>query len=231
MVTKVTASGSTVYVTYGTDQTGGGSGSFTLASASFSSNITWTSSSSSYSIQIRRTSNYTGTSISGNTINGLSGSSWATGNLYLNYASSSTNVRIDASGRLYSNGSQVTSDLRLKRVVGYETEVLERMLKIPVIRYYRTDFALSSEATGFGAQSFLGVFDNVAFLNEDSGYYGIDQCAILGIAFQGLKELYARFRPVENRVKVLEQQVRNLQLRLDNAYREIFNLKQGKEVA
>ena len=51
------------------------------------------------------------------------------------------------------------------------------------------------------------------------------------VAIAGLKELYARFRPVENKVKVLEQQVRNLQARLDNAYKEIFTLKEGKETA
>ncbi len=231
VVTKVTASGSTVYVTYGNDQTGGGGSSFTLASASFSSNIVWSCSSSSYSIQIRRTSNYTGTSISGNTVNGLSGSSWSLGNLYLNYKSGSVNVRIDNSGRLYINGSQVTSDIRLKSIVGYEKNVLDRIMRIPVIHYTRTDLTDGMEYTGFSAQSFIGVFRNVTFLNEDSGYYGINEGAILGIAFQGLKELYARFRPVENRVKVLEQRVRNLQLRLDNAYREIFNLKQGKEDA
>lgn len=231
VVTKVTASGSTVYVTYGNDQTGGGGSSFTLASASFSSNIVWSCSSSSYSIQIRRTSNYTGTSISGNTVNGLSGSSWSLGNLYLNYKSGSVNVRIDNSGRLYINGSQVTSDIRLKSIVGYEKNVLDRIMRIPVIHYTRTDLTDGMEYTGFSAQSFIGVFRNVTFLNEDSGYYGINEGAILGIAFQGLKELYARFRPVESKVKVLEQQIRNLQLRLDNAYREIFNLKQGKEVA
>ena len=46
------------------------------------------------------------------------------------------------------------------------------------------------------------------------------------IAIQGVKELYTRFLPVENKVKILESRVRNLQQRLDNAYREIFELKQ-----
>ena len=231
VVTKVTASGSTVYVTYGTDQTGGGGSSFTLASASFSSNIIWTSSSYSYSIQVRRMSNNTGTSLSGNVVNGLNGSSWTLGNLYLNYNSGSVNVRIDNSGRLYTNGSQVTSDIRLKSIVGHEENVLDRIMRIPVIHYTRTDLADGMEYTGFSAQSFIGVFRNVTFLNEDSGYYGINEGAILGIAFQGLKELYSRFRPVENRVKALESRVRNLQQRLDNAYREIFKLKEGKEEA
>ena len=151
--------------------------------------------------------------------------------MYLKYKSGSVNVRIDNSGRLYINGSQVTSDIRLKSIVGYEKNVLDRIMRIPVIHYTRTDLTDGMEYTGFSAQSFIGVFRNVTFLNEDSGYYGINEGAILGIAFQGLKELYASFRPVENRVKVLEQRVRNLQLRLDNAYREIFNLKQGKEDA
>jgi len=40
-----------------------------------------------------------------------------------------------------------------------------------------------------------------------------------------MQELYTRFLPVENKVKILESRVQNLQLRLDNAYREIFELK------
>ena len=57
---------------------------------------------------------------------------------------------------------------------------------------------------------------------------GYDQLGT-AVAIVGIKELYARFRPVENKVKALEGRVRNLQARLDNAYREIFILKEGKE--
>lgn len=165
----------------------------------------------------------------GNSITGYDNTqSQSIGNLYLNYKSGSINVRISNEGKIYSNGSQVTSDLRLKTIVGHEEYVLDRMLRIPVIHYLRNDIPNSGLTTGFGAQHFLGVFDNVTFLNEDSGYYGINEGAILGIAFQGIKELYTRFLPVENKVKTLESRVQNLQLRLDNAYREIFELKQQK---
>ena len=176
----------------------------------------------------RSSSNSIGIKVSGG--NGIIGydntQSQSIGNIYFNYKSESSNVRIDSSGRIYSNGSQITSDLRLKTIVGYEKNVLDRMLKIPVIKFYRNDIPNDEKTTGFGAQSFIGLFDNVTFLNNDSGYYGIKDGAILGITFQGVKELYTRFLPVENKVKILESRVQNLQLRLDNAYREIFELKQ-----
>lgn len=209
-----------------TINTSSSSGSFTLASASFSSNILWTSSSSSYSIQIRRTSNYTATKISGNTINGLSGSSWSNGSLYLNWISSSVNVRIDSDGKIYSNTSQLTSDVRLKNIIGHEEDVLDRMLTIRPIRYKRIDIKNATEETGFGAQHFIGVFDNVCFMNEDSHYYGISNMAITAITWAGINELYTRFKPVESEVEVLKQKVSNLQDRLSNAYREIFALKE-----
>ena len=62
---------------------------------------------------------------------------------------------------------------------------------------------------------------------SDEMRYGVDY-ATLGavVSIQGIKELYTRFRPVENKVKTLESRVQDLQLRLDNAYREIFELKQ-----
>lgn len=224
-------SGSTLYVTVAGQQrsvtlpSSGGS-SFTLSSASFTSDINWTTTDGSNLVIRRTTPNYTGVLFNGNIIYGVANSSNTKGNLYFNWVSSSINIKMDQAGKIYSNGSQVTSDLRLKAIIGYENEVLDRMLMIPVIHYIRKDIPNSELTTGFGAQNFIGVFDNVTFINPDSGYYGINEGAILGIAFQGVKELYTRFLPVENKVKILESRVQNLQLRLDNAYREIFELKQ-----
>lgn len=218
-VTNVTASGNTVYVTKGNISGGDGG-----AASELTSYVT-----TPYSGTIfRRSGNNLGIKVSGgNSLNGYDSSQTNDiGNLYLNYVSGSINVRISNEGKIYSNGSQVTSDLRLKAIIGYENEVLDRMLMIPVIHYIRKDIPNSGLTTGFGAQNFIGVFDNVTFINPDSGYYGINEGAILGIAFQGIKELYTRFLPVENKVKILESRVQNLQLRLDNAYREIFELKQ-----
>lgn len=231
LFSSMSVSGSKLYITIAGQQrsvtlpSSGGS-SFTLTSASFTSDINWTTTNGS-SLVIRRTSpNYTGVMFNGNIIYGVANSSNTEGNLYFNWVSSSINIKMDQAGKIYSNGSQVTSDLRLKAIIGYENEVLDRMLMIPVIHYIRKDIPNSGLTTGFGAQNFIGVFDNVTFINPDSGYYGINEGAILGIAFQGVKELYTRFLPVENKVKILENRVQNLQLRLDNAYREIFELKQ-----
>lgn len=219
VVTNVTASGNTVYVTKGNISGGGGG-----AASELTSDVTTPYSGTLF----RRSGNNLGIKVSGgNSLNGYDSSQTNDiGNLYLNYVSGSINVRISNEGKIYSNGSQVTSDLRLKTIIGYENEVLDRMLMIPIIHYIRKDIPNSGLTTGFGAQNFIGVFDNVTFINPDSGYYGINEGAILGIAFQGVKELYTRFLPVENKVKILESRVQNLQLRLDNAYREIFELKQ-----
>ncbi len=219
VVTNVTASGNTVYVTKGNISGGGGG-----AASELTSDVTTPYSGTLF----RRSGNNLGIKVSGgNSLNGYdSDQPNDIGNVYLNYVSGSINVRISNEGKIYSNGSQVTSDLRLKRIVGYEENVLDRMSRIPVIQYLRNDMPNSALTTGFGAQNFIGVFDNVTFINPDSGYYGINEGAILGIAFQGVKELYTRFLPVENKVKTLESRVQNLQLRLDNAYREIFELKQ-----
>lgn len=218
VVTNVTASGNTVYVTKGNISGGGGG-----AASELTSDVTTPYSGTLF----RRSGNNLGIKVSGgNSLNGYdSDQPNDIGNVYLNYVSGSINVRISNEGKIYSNGSQVTSDLRLKAIIGYENEVLDRMLMIPIIHYIRKDIPNSGLTTGFGAQNFIGVFDNVTFINPDSGYYGINEGAILGIAFQGVKELYTRFLPVENKVKILESRVQNLQLRLDNAYREIFELK------
>lgn len=199
---------------------GGGSSTFTLESATFNSEIIWGCPSNSYGIRIRRTGGYTETRISGNIIDGRNGSSYTIGNLYFNYVAGNTNVRIDNQGRIYSNGSQVTSDLRLKTIEGNEEDVLDRMMQIPVIKYKRNDIKGAEQTTGFGAQSFIGVFDNIAFINEDSGYYGIREFAITAIAFQGCKELYAKY-------KAQQQTIDDLQSKLALLMQEIEKMKGG----
>lgn len=199
---------------------GGGSSTFTLNSATFNSEIIWGCPSNSYGIRIRRTRGSTETRISGNIIDGRTGSSYTIGNLYFNYVAGNTNVRIDNQGRIYSNGSQVTSDLRLKTIEGNEEDVLDRMMQIPVIKYKRNDIKGAEQTTGFGAQSFIGVFDNIAFINEDSGYYGIREFAITAIAFQGCKELYAKY-------KAQQQTIDDLQSKLALLMQEVEKMKGG----
>ena len=199
---------------------GGGSSTFTLKSATFNSEIIWGCPSNSYGIRIRRTGGSTETRISGNIIDGRTGSSYTIGNLYFNYVAGNTNVKIDNQGRIYSNGSQVTSDLRLKTIEGNEEDVLDRMMQIPVIKYKRNDIKGAEQTTGFGAQSFIGVFDNIAFINEDSGYYGIREFAITAIAFQGCKELYTKY-------KAQQQTIDDLQSKLTLLMQEVEKLKGG----
>lgn len=78
---------------------------------------------------------------------------------------------------------------------------------------------------GFIAQEVEEIFPE--FVSEDNGYKLLNYVGLGSVvAVEGVKELYTRFLPVANKVKTLESRVQNLQLRLDNAYREIFELKQ-----
>ena len=120
------------------------------------------------------------------------------------------------------------SDIRFKTIVSDVTGILEHIVKTRVFRYYwkgKGDLKI-----GVSAQDVKEWMPEV--VGYDINYYTLNYSSFAtACAIQGIKELYTRFRPVESKVKMLEQQVRNLQLRLDNAYREIFNLKQGKEEA
>lgn len=146
--------------------------------------------------------------------------------LYFAYnGTSSHKMSLSSSGALYITGSlSQNSDVRLKTVLGDVNNVLEHMLNVRVFRYYLNDDPSHTSQIGFSAQEVLQYWpDNVG--NND-GYYTLNYAGLGAIAFQGVKELYTRFLPVENKVKILESRVQNLQLRLDNAYREIFELKQ-----
>lgn len=171
---------------------------------------------------------------SGNTIGiGMSGGNslfgWNTtsaavqdmGNLYFNYISNNVCVRVDTNGKIYSNGSQLSSDTRQKTIVGNETDVLDRMQKIPVIRYYRVNSIDKIEETGFGAQSFLGVFDNVTSVNPDTGYYVINSNAILSIAWQGVNELYTKIKEQQTTIDIL-------QAKLDELMKIVTEMKGGE---
>ena len=217
VVTKVTASGSTVYVTYGTDQTGSGSSSWD--GGTVHSNIVIQRSSATLELRYS-TSNYW-------RIYQNSG-----GGYYLQWqCDSGYPMSLQKSGALQIKGSlSQNSDLRIKSITGYLTSVLDDLMKMPIIRYVRTDLENAKPEIGFGAQHLLPYFPEMVVMGTD-GLYSVNYSAMSAVAIAGLKELYARFRPVESKVKMLEQQIRNLQLRLDNAYREIFELKEGGTAA
>lgn len=227
VVTKVTASGSTVYVTYGTDQTGGGSGSWsggTITSAIYKSSgdmLTANTGGCNFCF----TPDYSDAKFY------VAGKSGTSDKHFQFYRGSTKLCQFGATYMQTCVSWTVSSDLRKKHIVSYLDKVLDTIGHVEVIRFTRIDLETDRVFIGVGAQQVKDLFPEIVSYDSSSDEYSVDYAAIAPIAIQGLKELYARFRPVENRVKVLEQQVRNLQLRLDNAYREIFNLKQGKEVA
>lgn len=123
------------------------------------------------------------------------------------------------------------SDIRLKNIIDKYSGVLNIIKDMNVYRY---SFIEDDNTVHIGviAQEILPLIPEVVSLsqykeNSNETRYSVDY-ATLGaiVSIQGVKELYTRFLPVENKVKILESRVQNLQLRLDNAYREIFELKQ-----
>lgn len=145
--------------------------------------------------------------------------------LYFAYnGTSSHKMSLTSGGALYITGALTqNSDIRLKTVLGNVNNVLDHMLNVRIFRYYLNDDPSRVSQIGFSAQEVLQYWpDNVG---KNDGYYTLNYAGMGAIAFQGVKELYTRFLPVENKVKILESRVQNLQLRLDNAYREIFELK------
>lgn len=123
------------------------------------------------------------------------------------------------------------SDIRLKNIFNKYSGILNVIDKINVYRY---TFKEGDGKLNIGviAQEILPFIPEVISSSQYKEYSDEKRLSVdyatLGavVAIQGVKELYTRFLPVENKVKILESRVQNLQLRLDNAYREIFKLKQ-----
>ena len=221
VVSDVTVSGSRITVYYKNISTSGGSwNGGTVSNAIQCPYLRINTSSSSYRLAVNGTSNLGGNvdcsgrmKIDGQCLIGTTSSS----------AKLAVNGDINCTGKVNSG-----SDIRFKTVVSDVEGILDRILATRVFRYYwRGSTQLQ---VGVSAQDVKEWLPEV--VGYDVDHYTLSYPNLAAVcAIQGLKELYARFRPVENRVKVLESRVRNLQQRLDNAYREIFNLKEGKEDA
>lgn len=216
VVTDVTVSGSRVTVYYG--NASGSSTASSLATRVYTDGTTFSDGGS------------LGVYISGG--NGIEGRNGASrDNLYLNYSSSSKHVKIDSNANLtckgtifYGNLSQ-DSDLRLKNVLGVLNGVLDLMSQIPVIEYqYKAD-ENNINYYGFGAQSFIGRFRNIAALNDD--HYTINTSGIVAIAFQGVKELYSLQKKTTNEIEVLKQRIALLEAENQN----LWNIINEKEAA
>ena len=145
--------------------------------------------------------------------------------LYFAYDGTSAHkMSLSTTGALYIKGSLTqNSDIRLKTVIRNIENVLDSISKVRVFEYYLNDDNSRTPQIGYSAQEVLQYWPANVGLSDD--YYTLNYGGMGAIAFQGVKELYTRFLPVENKVKTLESRVQNLQLRLDNAYREIFELK------
>lgn len=216
VVTNVTASGSTVYVTK-SNLTGSFNG------GTITNPITKSGTNQAFYLS----------SVSGGWAIGCSSSeAWLQ-----SYGSAATAIYCSGYRQVWiTTGSytrsawQVSSDMRDKTKVSDFCGILDMVPLIDVFRYTRNEEREKRIYIGVSAQQLKTIFPEFVSYDDYTERYavGYDQLGT-AVAIQGIKELYARFRPVESKVKVLEQRVRNLQSRLDNAYREIFNLKEGKE--
>ena len=212
VVTSVTASGRTITVKYGSLSGSWNGGTITNA-------ITKSGTSQAFYLS----------SVSGGWAIGCSSSeAWLQA-----YGSAATAIYCSGYRQVWINtGSHtrsawvVDSDMRIKTKLSDFIGVLDKINRIDVFRYKRNDDNRGTVFIGVSAQQLLPVFPEFVSHDESTDLYGVmyDQLGA-AIAIQGIKELYTRFLPVENKVKILESRVQNLQLRLDNAYREIFELK------
>ena len=213
-VTNVTASGNTVYVTKGTI-----SGGSSWNGGTVSNGITIsTSSAVGISIQTGRPFIKFGSYWeirSGSDLN-----FYYNGGSAVAYFSGSNRGNLWIAGTLSQN-----SDMRLKTVLSPITDVLKAISTFNVFRYKYNNDKLGRVRIGMSAQQVKIYYPELVFTESD-GYYSMDYVSMSAVLVGGVKELYTRFIPVENKVKILESRVQNLQLRLDNAYREIFELKQ-----
>ena len=167
-----------------------------------------------------------------------SGFVWAlqvVGNDTLNFSNSSvSNCAVVSTDGTWTK----KSDIRLKKVIRPFDNILEKVSSLSVF-YYNLIGAGNDVKIGVSAQQIRTFFPE--FVRELGYNYtlqdnelGIDYSTLgAAVSIQSVKELYTRFLPVENevtrlknKIQYLEQKNINITERLDNAYREIFELKQ-----
>lgn len=213
-VTNVTASGNTVYVTKGTI-----SGGSSWNGGTITNGIT-ISTSSAVGISIQTGSPFIKFGSYWEIRSGSDLNFYYNGGSAVAYFSGSNRGNLWIAGTLSQN-----SDMRLKTVLSPITDVLKAISTFNVFRYKYNNDKLGRVRIGMSAQQVKIYYPELVFTESD-GYYSMDYVSMSAVLVGGMKELYTRFIPVENKVKMLESRVQNLQLRLDNAYREIFKLKQ-----
>lgn len=213
-VTNVTASGNTVYVTKGTI-----SGGSSWNGGTVSNGIT-ISTSSAVGISIQTGRPFVKFGPYWEIRSGSDLNFYHDGGSAVAYFSGANEGNLWIRGTLTQN-----SDMRLKTVISPISDALKAISTFNVFRYKYNNDKLGRVRIGMSAQQVKIYYPELVFTESD-GYYSMDYVSMSAVLVGGMKELYTRFLPVENKVKILESRVQNLQLRLDNAYREIFELKQ-----
>lgn len=214
VVTNVTASGNTVYVTKG----------------SISGGSDWNGGTITNGITISNRG-AVGISISTGTPFVKFGSNWkiqSRSDLSFYYGSGGALAYFSGSnkGNLWIAGTlSQNSDMRLKTVVSPIIDVLKAISTFDVFRYRYNNDEKGRIRIGMSAQQVKIYYPELVFTESD-GYYSMDYVSMSAVLVSGMKELYNKFKPVETEVQTLKDKVSNLQQRLDNAYREIFLLKQ-----
>ncbi len=214
VVTGVTASGSTVYVTKGNVSGGSWNG------GTITSGIT-ISNSGAIGIAIR-----TGTPFV------QFGSYWkiqAGSDLGFYYSSTQVGYFSGVNrGNMWIAGSLVQgSDMRLKDRLSDLTGALDGIMTLDVFRFTYKDRPYDRARIGLSAQQVNTRFPELVFMGSD-GYYSLDYPGMVPVAIAGIKELAAIVLPMRGELETLRRRVDNLDRRTDNAYKEIFALKEGR---
>lgn len=207
VVTDVTASGGTVYVTKG-NVSGGGS---------------WNGGTVSNGITI---SNYgaVGIHIDTGTPFLRMGPYWkAQSGTDLNLYHGSTKVSYLSGvnkGNMWIAGSLVQgSDMRLKDRLGDLTGALDGIMALDVFRFRYKDRPYDRARIGLSAQRVRERFPELVYTDDD-GYLSLDYPGLAPVAIAGIKELAAT-------VEALGREIGRLRRRLDNIYQETLGAREG----
>lgn len=191
VVTNVTASGSTVYVTKGTIS--GGSGALGTWVYLPSGGSVFTTSGNNIGVKL------TG----GNGIAGWNNTGGVMGNLYLNYRSGSQYIVIDTVGNGQYTGSWTkVSDMRKKRREKSLCNVLHTLERLDVFYYFLKEDSKRRRQLGMSAQQIMSLYPEVVVEDSD-GFLGVDYGNLSVVALQGVKELHRKFLQLENGFKSL----------------------------
>ena len=126
---------------------------------------------------------------------------------------------LSTAGALTIKGSlSQNSDIRLKTLTNTIENVLEGMQNVRVVEFYMNEDPEQSHQIGYIAQEVLPYWAaNVGMMGD---YYTMNYGGMGAIAFQGCKELYAKY-------KAQQQTIDDLQSKLALLMQEVEKMKGG----